>query len=74
MWPFLFIKINHKNSIKSIFDPGYKSKGALWSSDVFFGDFVFPDSARMITELSEGVNCEMGNGIGYFYEEWSEKC
>ncbi len=60
-----------KNTVMAIIDGINKSRGALWSSEVFFGDFVFNDSAQIIIELSDRVNCDLTQGVGYFYEGWS---
>ena len=42
--------------------------GALWTSNVFFSDFCFENSAEIIKDLSKPFDVEKDGGIGYFYE------
>jgi very-short-patch-repair endonuclease len=56
------------NNVKAIFEKGIKGFGALWSTNVHFGDFYFPDSADIIEKITQRFNAVNENGYGYFYE------
>lgn len=47
--------------------------GALWSTKVFFGEFLFDNSAEIIMEITNAFNAVPDGRYGYFYEEWNGK-
>jgi len=68
-WPY-WIQRCSKN-LKVIVENAGFGNGALWSSLIHFGDFIYEDSSELIEELSEIFNCQRHKSYGYFYEEWS---
>lgn len=52
--------------------PSARGYGALWSTRVFFGDFLFDNSAQIIEELTKPFNAAPDGEYGYFYEGWDE--
>ena len=50
--------------------PTEKGFGALWSTNVHFGEFFFNDSAQIICDISAQFNAMPDGTCGYFYEEW----
>lgn len=52
--------------------PSARGYGALWSTRVFFGDFLFDNSAQIIEELTKPFNAAPDGEYGYFYEGWEE--
>jgi hypothetical protein len=41
--------------------------GVLWSTNVHFGTFVFPDSAQVIENINNRFRATRDGGCGYFY-------
>lgn len=56
------------SNVKAIFDNSIKGYGALWSTKVHFGMFVFEDSANIINTITKRFNAIDEDGYGYFYE------
>ena len=56
------------SNVKALFDPTIVGYGALWSTNVHFGDFHFDDSADIIDAINGRFNCRRSDGCGYFYE------
>lgn len=54
-------------NVKVLFDASTKGYGALWSTNIHFGDFYFENSAEIICEINQRFNLEHGEGCGYFY-------
>lgn len=52
--------------------PSARGYGALWSTRVFFGDFLLDNSAQIIEELTKPFNAAPNGEYGYFYEGWNE--
>lgn len=44
-----------------------KGLGVLWSTNVHFGTFVFPDSAQVIESINDRFRAGRDGGYGYFY-------
>lgn len=69
-WPYwiqrcsgnLYILLNHSKN---------KGWGALWSTNFFFGNFPFPNSAAIIEELTNPFNAMHDDGLGYILEGWN---
>jgi very-short-patch-repair endonuclease len=56
-----------KSNVLSIFDNKVKGFGALWSTEIHFGMFYFPDSVKIIETITKRFNAVDKNGYGYFY-------
>ena len=52
--------------------PEERGYGALWSTKVFFGDFLFDNSAQIIDDITKPFNAAPDGEYGYFYEKWDE--
>lgn len=52
--------------------PEERGYGALWSTKVFFGDFLFANSAQIIEDLTKPFKAAPDGDYGYFYEGWDE--
>ena len=65
IWPY-WIQLCRSN-VRAVFEPGVKGFGLLWSTNTHFGDFVFPDSAQLILNLSDRFGALRHGGVGYFY-------
>jgi len=55
------------SNVLALFDRSVQGFGALWSTNIHFGDFYFQDSAQVIQDINQRFNCDRPNGIGYFY-------
>lgn len=55
------------SNVQALFDSSVQGYGALWSTNIHFGDFYFQDSAQVIREINKRFNCDRSNGVGYFY-------
>ena len=51
---------------------GERGYGALWSTKVFLGDFLFDNSAQIIEDITKPFNAAPDGEYGYFYEGWDE--
>lgn len=65
LWPFWIQRC--KQNVKAIFDDNEKGLGALWSTNVLFGDFFFDDSSQIIRTITDRFKAADSYGIGYFY-------
>lgn len=52
--------------------PEERGYGALWSTKVFLGDFLFDNSAQIIEDITKPFNAAPDGEYGYFYEGWDE--
>jgi very-short-patch-repair endonuclease len=64
-WPYWIQR--YSSNVKTIFEKDIKGYGALWSTEIHFGTFFFPDSAQIIETISKRFNAVDDNGYGYFY-------
>jgi hypothetical protein len=55
------------SNVRAIFDKTVKGFGVLWSTEVYFGMFVFENSADIIETITSRFNAVDENGFGYFY-------
>ena len=55
------------SNVEALFDRKTKGYGALWSTNVHFGDFYFDDSANIVEAINNRFNADHGGGYGYFY-------
>lgn len=65
-WPYWIQRSSH--NLKVLLGQEAGGYGALWTSNVFFKDFCFKDSATLIKDLSKPFDVEKDGGVGYFYE------
>lgn len=65
-WPFWIHEC--EQNVRALFDPKIAGIGALWSTNILFGDFVFDDSAAVIEAMTARFNAVDEAGYGYFYE------
>ena len=70
IWPYWMQRC--EINVRAVFDPSTKGLGALWSTNVHFGDFIFEDSADVIRSITQRFNAYRDSSIGYFYRENSE--
>ena len=54
-------------NVRALFDDTVNGFGALWSTNVHFGDFYFDNSAEIIDTINKRFNVERNGGYGYFY-------
>ena len=69
-WPY-WIQLCEQN-VRIAFGENLKGRGAIWGSEVFFGDSSNAVKQRIIS-LSKSFRAIREDGIGYFYEEWKDK-
>jgi len=50
-----------------MFDQSVRGLASVWSTKAFFGDFVYPESASLIIEITEQFRATREDGIGYMY-------
>jgi hypothetical protein len=50
-----------------MFDQSVLGVASVWSTKAFFGDFIYPESARLIIELTDQFRATHEDGIGYMY-------
>ena len=55
------------SNVRAIFDNTVRGYGALWSTNIHFGDFSAEDSAQVILEISERFGCSGADAISNFY-------
>lgn len=67
LWPFWIQRCTQ--NVKAIFEENERGYGALWSTSILFGDFIFEDSAQVIEEITKRFKAIDNNGLGYFYME-----
>jgi len=56
------------SNVKALFEDDILGYGAIWSTKIHFGMFVFADSADIIKTINRRFNAGRQSGIGYFYE------
>lgn len=66
IWPY-WIQRCVSNARAVHLGPEVMGYGLLWSTNTHFGDFIFPDSAALITEITDRFNASRPDGYGYFY-------
>ena len=66
-WPYWIQRC--ESNVKVLLDKSQRGYGALWTSNAYFGDFSFFNSAEIIIKLSSRFNAIQEDGFGYFYEE-----
>lgn len=69
-WPYWIQRC--ESNVRSIFEKDINGYGAIWSSTVHFGDFVFEDSADVIIKMSSRFNAWGKDGACNYYEENSK--
>lgn len=57
-----------EQNVRALFDKDVQGYGALWSSNIHFGQFVFDNSAEIIKGINNRFNIEREKSIGYIYE------
>jgi len=55
------------SNVKALFETGMLGYGALWSTEIHFGHFLFNDSAEIIETITKRFNAIDNTGYGYFY-------
>lgn len=70
IWPYWIQRC--ARNVRALFDPHVEGLGVLWSTEVHFGDFVFPDSDQIIDSITRRFNAVDKTGYGYFYEAGSK--
>ncbi len=65
IWPFWIQRCS--KSIRAIFDQSVTGLASVWSTKALFGDFAYPDSATIITEITDQFRAIRQDGIGYMY-------
>jgi hypothetical protein len=65
LWPYWIQRCI--SNVRAIFDDDVNGLGVLWSTNVHFGMFVFPDSARVIESINYRFRATREGGCGYFY-------
>lgn len=65
IWPFWIQRCTR--NIRAILDKKTSGLASVWGTKALFGDFVFPDSAQIIVELSDQFNAVKADGLGYMY-------
>lgn len=69
-WPYWIQRCI--SNIKTIFEDDKNGFGALWSTNVHFGDFIFEDSANIIRNMCLRFGAWSETGACDFYEENSK--
>lgn len=64
-WPYWIQRCS--TNAKALFDSSVNGLGALWSTEVHFGMFIFENSADIIDTITKRFNAVDGSGYGYFY-------
>lgn len=54
-------------NVRAIFDNSINGLGVLWSTNVHFGSFVFPDAAQAIEAINARFRATRNGSSGYFY-------
>lgn len=65
LWPYWIQRCI--SNVRAIFDKDVNGLGVLWSTNIHFGTFVFPDSALVIESINTRFRATRGGGCGYFY-------
>ncbi len=59
-------------NVRALFDKTIDGYGALWSTEIHFGMFVFEYSAEIIDTITKRFNAVDENGYAYFYQSKSK--
>ncbi len=65
IWPFWIQRCSR--NILALLDPSVQGLASVWSTKAFFGDFVVPQSAEIILDLTSRFNAVRTDGVGYMY-------
>ena len=65
IWPFWVQRC--ARNVLAVFNRDIQGLVAVWSTKAFFGDFVYPNSAAIVEELTGRFNAAASDGIGYMY-------
>jgi len=65
LWPYWIQRCI--SNVLALFDDNVNGLGVLWSTNVHFGTFVFPDSAQLIVSINNRFRAMRDGGCGYFY-------
>ena len=65
VWPFWIQRCTR--NVSAIFNRDVHGVAAVWSTRAFFGDFVYPDSATIVEQLTSRFAAASSDGIGYMY-------
>jgi len=65
IWPYWIQRCI--SNVRAIFDGNVNGLGVLWSTNIHFGTFVFPDSARVIEGINNRFRATRSGSCGYFY-------
>jgi hypothetical protein len=65
VWPYWIQRC--ETNVRALFRPGTVGKASVWSTKAHFGDFVLPNSAEIVIELSQKFNAIGEDGLGYMY-------
>ena len=65
IWPFWMQRCSR--NVLALLDPSVQGLASVWSTKAFFGDFIFPQSAEIILDLTSRFNAIRRDGIGYMY-------
>ncbi len=71
IWPYWIQRCTA--NVKAVFDDSINGLGALWSTNIHFGTFAFPDSAEIIETLNQRFRATRDGGVGYFYGPETER-
>lgn len=65
LWPYWIQRCI--SNVRAIFNSDVSGMGVLWSTNVHFGTFVFPDSAQVIESINDRFRATRDGSCGYFY-------
>ena len=65
IWPFWVQRCSR--NVLALLDPSVQGLASVWSTKAFFGDFIFPQSAEIVLDLTARFNAIRKDGIGYMY-------
>jgi hypothetical protein len=65
IWPYWIQRCSR--NVLALLDPSAPGLASVWSTKALFGDFVFPQSAGIIVDLTTRFNAFTQDGIGYMY-------
>lgn len=65
VWPFWIQRCSR--NVLAMLDPSVQGLASVWSTKAFFGDFICPQSAEIILDLTTRFNAIRKDGIGYMY-------
>lgn len=65
VWPYWIQRC--ESNVRALCEPSMAGKASVWSTKAHFGDFVLPDSAEIIVDLSQRFNAVGSEGLSYMY-------